>query len=106
MKMMFMVFDKKTKVYDPPFMAMSFGEVERMMDKTVKAGKSLIAEYPDDFMIFHVGSFEETTGKIELIDHVPVGTVSDFTTRVIPNDPEIQFREINPEERRFMNAEN
>lgn len=102
MKMMFMVFDKKTQVYDQPFMAMSFGAVERMMDKTVKEGKSIIAEYPDDFMIFHVGSFEETTGKIELIDHVPVGTVSDFVTRVIPDESEVRL--LSPEEKRFMNA--
>lgn len=89
-KMLFQVYDSKTKSYDMPFAAMSYGEVERIFYETVKHGKSTIAKYPNDFTIFHIGMYNEENGIITLLEAKNcVGLVSDVIKNVTQNSIQI-----------------
>lgn len=106
-KMMFNLLDVKTKVYDTPFCAKTFGEMERMFKTTLSSGSknSLICQYPKDFLVYHIGSYDEENGRINLLDNpVLLGTVYDMATDVNVVDDGVEFRELSDSERNFMNA--
>lgn len=79
MKMMIVVQDTKTGIYDQPVCVQSYAEVERMLHQTVQEGKSTIAKYPQDFTVWHVANYFEDSGKIEILEtNYNIGMVSDI----------------------------
>lgn len=65
---MFCVYDSKSKAYGTPFFAKTSGEAERSFQQAVRDPKTLISQYPEDFDLFHTGSFDELTGRLIALD--------------------------------------
>jgi hypothetical protein len=63
----FSVYDSKVEVYFPPFMLKNKGEALRGMMELVTDGKSNISKYPEDFTLFELGSFDDSTAKFDLL---------------------------------------
>lgn len=60
------MYDKKAEAYGRPFYAHSNGCALRMvMDGMRKNGDDLVTKYPDDFVLYQLGKFNDSDGKIE-----------------------------------------
>jgi hypothetical protein len=66
-KMIFSVFDEKTKLFSVPFYAVTTGEALRTFGDIVNDDRTLISKYPGDFKLYFLGEFEEETAKYKLI---------------------------------------
>lgn len=62
---MFTIRDSKAEIYSPPFYKKTHGEAERDFRELTRDPKSMVSKYPMDFDLFHVGEFDDSTGKID-----------------------------------------
>lgn len=69
-QLIFSILDSKAGAFGPPFLARSKGEAMRSMDKLVNEpkGSQLVADYPEDFVLYLIGEFDAQLGAI-----LPVG---------------------------------
>lgn len=64
---LFTIRDSKGETATPPKASKTIGEAERMLELAVNNPKSedLLALYPQDFDLWHLGTFDDQTMKIE-----------------------------------------
>lgn len=62
---LFAVYDSKTKTYMYPQHSLTKGEAVRNLDDAVNGGKGMVANHPEDFTLFHLGSFDDQTGTYD-----------------------------------------
>lgn len=63
----FSVFDSKAKVFQQPFFSHNVGTALRSWEQAVAKPDSIFAQYPADFTLFNIGTFNDETG--ELVKH-------------------------------------
>lgn len=66
---MYALFDSRNDSFMPPFTASHQGEAIRGVVLGLRSGKPLFAQFPKEFSLYQVGSFESSSG--ELIALVP-----------------------------------
>lgn len=66
MKMIFSMFDKKAKVYAPPFCSENLQVLKRQLTVEVGRGDSMLSQFPTDYEIYHLGYFDAPSGEITL----------------------------------------
>lgn len=76
--MMFCVRDSKTEAYMPPFLAQNVVTAQRMLVDVMEGNNSMLASHPEDFQLFHVGTFSEDTGEITPVVHSSHGKIIDL----------------------------
>lgn len=66
--------DGKTGSYHVPWYQKTHGEAERFINtictedpKTLPSFYQLVSKYPQDFDMYYLGDFDESSGKIELL---------------------------------------
>lgn len=59
--------DSKGEVFNTPFFQKTHGEAERNFRELVNDEKSMVSKYPEDFDLYHLGSYEDQSGKIEIL---------------------------------------
>lgn len=64
----FSIRDSKAECFHPPFYKGTVGEAERDFITAARDEKSQLYLYPEDYDLFHVGSFDTTTGKFQPLD--------------------------------------
>jgi len=81
MKEIFSVYDNKAQVFSNPFF--STNKMTALRDFQAAAGdsNSQISQYPDDFVLFNIGNFDELTGTIVPCLPVNLGTADQFSSR-------------------------
>lgn len=65
---MFAILDAKSCSFGPPFCAKSVGDAIRSFDRLVNDkgnDRSLIAQYPEDFFLYRIGSYNSTLGELK-----------------------------------------
>lgn len=62
----FAVKDTKGGMFLTPMHARSHGEAERMFKEATSDERSLICKYPEDYDLYHLGKFDDQTGKYDL----------------------------------------
>lgn len=60
--------DDKSQVYNRPFFNATHGEAERTLHSLVNDEKSMISQYPSDFSLYYVGTYDDNTGRFEPCD--------------------------------------
>lgn len=85
-KKMFSVFDEKANAFLDPFFAKTEGMAIRMFEQTLQDPQCPFAQFPGDFTLFMIGTWDEFTGKPEPLEH---GTVSSLGTALqyMPRSP-------------------
>ena len=63
----FAVWDSKAEAYMQPFFASTVGLALRIFSDNVANQDSVLFKYPDDFVLFEIGLWDERTG--EMINH-------------------------------------
>lgn len=61
---MYSVYDVKSKLYQVPFHSHNDGHAIRCFTDMVRHEKSHLSRYPEDFILFNVGSFDDESGVI------------------------------------------
>lgn len=61
---MYSVYDFKSSIYNPPICCHNRGDAIRFFDRLFQDPKRLENQYPSDFKIFEVGSYDNLTGII------------------------------------------
>lgn len=60
--------DQKAKCYNRPFFLKEDGEAEREFDRLVNDKSSFINQYPDDYDLYKVGTWNDHDGVIVPLD--------------------------------------
>lgn len=66
LKFIYSVYDQKSKVFGNPFISNNRATAERDFGYACNDVHSQISKWPADFTLYEIGSFEDTTCKIEL----------------------------------------
>ena len=74
---MYCVYDIKAKVYNRPFYAINEQVMRRMMVTASRDKQTEVAAHPEDFYLYYVGEFDDSTGEI-----------------VVPVSPQVEFKVI------------
>lgn len=61
----FAVFDTKAAAYMAPFMMPTIGMAIRQFSDAAQKGDNLMSQHPEDFVLFHLGTFDDATAKFE-----------------------------------------
>lgn len=63
----FSVYDSKVEAYIAPFYGLTIGSALRDFEVQCNDAASNFNRHPEDYTIFHLGSFEMSTGKFEIL---------------------------------------
>lgn len=61
---MYSIKDTKLGKYCQPFVAPNNEISKRILHSTIKAGNNNIADYPEDFQLYKIGTFDEDTAEL------------------------------------------
>lgn len=64
----FSIRDAKGECYHPPFYKKTIGEAERDFRSLVNDKDSNVFKYPEDYDLYYMGTFDDSTGKLESLD--------------------------------------
>lgn len=64
---MFAIRDRKIGAYKAPFTARNAGDATRMFAGAIKQGNTQLSEYPEDFDLFYIGSFNDLSGQLDSV---------------------------------------
>lgn len=60
--------DAKAEYYTQPFYAKTHGEAERQFNQWCNDDKTAMHKFPEDFDLYHIGTLDDSTGKIAALD--------------------------------------
>ncbi|QXP08657.1 MAG: nonstructural protein [Arizlama microvirus] len=58
------VLDRKAKIYNTPYFIMNDAVAIRQFSMVVNGQDSMVAKFPEDYILYRVGSFDMLEGKI------------------------------------------
>ena len=64
----FCIFDQKAKAYMTPFFMSEVGMATRSFTDMVNKEDHPLASHPEDYVLFEVGQFDDTTGLLSAYD--------------------------------------
>lgn len=64
-KGLYAIYDKKAEMYSEPKPAPTDGVFTRMVSDMIAEGNNQIASHPEDFAVYKIAEWAETTGNIE-----------------------------------------
>lgn len=62
------IYDSKVKAFMRPFFVRARGEATRLFDKQVNENGNPVHDYPEDFSLMVLGTYNEETGQFENLD--------------------------------------
>lgn len=65
---MFTIRDTKGEIFHKPFFNNSHGEAERNFRELTKDEKSMISKYPEDYDLYFLGTYDDSTGKMTSLE--------------------------------------
>lgn len=75
----FSVFDSAANAFMPPFFAGRIEEAIRAFRHQVANADSPFAKFPEDYTLFHIGSFDKTSALVQPLDTPhPLGLAISF----------------------------
>lgn len=82
------LFDSKAGFFGPPFFCQSHGEAIRTCIDAASDMRSTISRYPSDFVLFHIGNYDNTTAVFTQTMPDNIGVVAAMMPRQQPVPPE------------------
>lgn len=76
-RLLFCIYDSKAEFYSDPIYFRSIGEALRSFEAVANSEHD-IAQHPADFTFFHIGSFDQDDGSMDMLEaKVNLGTALD-----------------------------
>ena len=74
------VFDSAAEVYGPPMLFAAAGAAVRSFSDAINGGdkSSAVAQHPDDFVMFKIGTFDDVKGEFLALEHVQIARGKDL----------------------------
>lgn len=60
----FSILDAKTGAYMQPFFALAIGQAARMFGDNVNDTTSGMNKHPEDYVLYHIGEFDDNSGEL------------------------------------------
>lgn len=60
---MFSIRDSKAEIYNRPFFTHTLGEAEREFTRISNDPQSQISQFPEDYDLYYVGTYDDNSGK-------------------------------------------
>jgi len=60
----FSIYDEKSQAYNSPFFQSAVGQALRSFCDLAKDDKTTISRHPEDYSLYHIGEFDDSTSKI------------------------------------------
>lgn len=60
--------DAKAEVYNQPWFAKTHGEAERNFAQLARDPKSMVGQFPEDYDLYFIGSYNDQTGVIDALE--------------------------------------
>lgn len=60
----FSIFDSKAEIYNTPIFLPAIGQARRTFGDQVNDDESPFGKHPEDYTLFHIGSYETDTAEI------------------------------------------
>lgn len=77
------IYDTVARAHMPPSAVRTPEEGVRVFEATVKQQGSRFADHPEDFILYHVGEWDEIEGVLIPLDkHIKLATASDFISKI------------------------
>lgn len=67
LRKIYAVRDQKVESYSQPFFAHTHGESERSFEQAVKTPNSPYNQFPQDFDLYYLGTYDDQTGAIQAL---------------------------------------
>lgn len=77
------VFDKGAAVYGPPFFVRHIAEARRSVQQALRDKNTMLAQYPEQFVVFRLGTFDDAKGVFEQSQAEILCEVSELATEVV-----------------------
>lgn len=68
---LYSVYDQKAESWGQPVFYRAHGEALRGLEDECRRPESIIAAHPEDFVMFYLGDFDETTGTL-VVENSPL----------------------------------
>lgn len=62
----FAIYDSKAEVYNKPFYELTIASAIRAFSDAANDTQTAFAKHPADYTLFHIGTFDDATAKIDL----------------------------------------
>jgi hypothetical protein len=62
------LYDEKAEAFGTPFCALNEGVSKRMFDRLLRDADSMVSQYPDDYVLYEIGAFDDQKGYIDGYD--------------------------------------
>ncbi len=100
----FCVYDSKSCLYGFPFYQATVEAGKRSFGQMAYSPDNLMNVYPGDFTLFHVGRYDDNTGRVEMFpSHVNLGMASEYVASL--DRIRGAIREANDIQRRVRNGD-
>lgn len=76
------VFDNKAAAYLTPSFFTNDAIAIRALQMAMRDEAHLFSAHPGDFVLYHIGQFDDATAFIEMKEAIPVATVSDILAQM------------------------
>lgn len=84
----FSVYDGKIKVFLRPFVDQHTGSALRSFEEACKEPSSPFAKFPQDFVLYEVGTFDDESGKlVEYSPKIQIATPIEFIKKPMSASP-------------------
>ena len=83
---MYAVYDEKTQFHLPPFTAHNNSDALRQIKRLLFQGESIFQQFPEDYKLYHIASYNDATGVIESKKPVPVCRLIDLMPKEHNNE--------------------
>lgn len=60
--------DAKAEVFNQPWFAKTHGEAERNFAQLTRDSKSMVSQFPEDYDLYYLGTYDDNTGMVESLD--------------------------------------
>lgn len=70
--------DQKAEAWLNPMFFLARGQAVRSFSDAVNGREGDIAKHPEDYTLFEIGSFDQTTGEVMLVPPVSLGVGVNF----------------------------
>lgn len=82
---MFGIYDSKVSAFESPFFVDATGRAVRFWESLVNDPKTDYNKFPSDFILYELGTFDNSTGVIEMLPtKIHLGVGKDFLGRISP----------------------
>lgn len=72
------VFDSAAKMYHPPQFVRHIGEAKRMFTQVANEKDKQIGMFPDDYVFFFLGEFDDSTGQFDQSGMKSLGFATEY----------------------------